>query len=153
MTTQKLTNFIGGEFHAPQSNRYIPSFNPATGQPYAEIPDSNSQDIDLAVQEAKRAFPQWSRTTRQERNKILLRIAALLEENIDDFAMAESIDQGKPFQLAKSLDIPRSVYNFRYFAGLILYAQDHKTELDGVAVSYTERMPVGVAGLVSPWNL
>ena len=55
--------------------------------------------------------------------------------------------------LARSVDIPRAIYNFRYFAGKILYLEDKKTELDGVAINYTQRMPIGVAGLISPWNL
>ncbi len=70
-----------------------------------------------------------------------------------EFAQAESKDQGKPVSLARDVDIPRAIYNFRYFAGRILYWEDKKTDLDGVAMSYTQAMPVGVAGLISPWNL
>ena len=73
--------------------------------------------------------------------------------NVSAFAEAESRDQGKPVSLAASVDIPRAVYNFRYFAGKILYTECKKTELDGVAISYTQRMPAGVCGLISPWNL
>lgn len=137
---------------------------------YCLVPDSDSTDVDLAVQAAKLAFEKWSRMTRKQRSDIMNKIAELLEDRLEgwfelvllsfwclyaiEFAKAESKDQGKPVSLAMAVDIPRVIYNFRYFAGKILYLEDKKTELDGLnAINYVQRMPIGVAGLISPWNL
>ena len=148
---QRLSNFIDGEFIA--TVQYLDSFDPSSGRVYCHVPDSDSSHVDMAVKAAKAAFPAWSSLSRHKRSQYLNRVADLLESRIDEFAQAESKDQGKPRQLAASLDIPRAVYNFRYFAGKILYMQEKKTDLDGVAMNYTQRVPLGVAGLISPWNL
>lgn len=165
-----LSNFIDGAFQPPHSNQYLDTFNPATGLVYGKVPDSDAVDVQHAVEAAQRAFPQWSQTPRQKRSEILIKIADLLDQRLkgesklcisatklmkrsQEFAEAESHDQGKPVSLATSVDIPRASYNFRYFSGKILYTECKKTELDGVAISYTQRMPAGVCGLISPWNL
>jgi aminomuconate-semialdehyde/2-hydroxymuconate-6-semialdehyde dehydrogenase len=120
---------------------------------YGKIPDSGPEDVNRAVSAAKTAFKSWSKTPKQERSKILLKIADLVESRMDQFASAESKDQGKPFTLAKTVDIPRVCANFRFFAGAILHHEERATDMDGVATNYTVRTPVGVAGLISPWNL
>ncbi|KAJ3316432.1 Aldehyde dehydrogenase 8 member A1, partial [Gonapodya sp. JEL0774] len=100
-----------------------------------------------------RAFPDWSATPRSARAAFLNRIADSIEARLEEFALAESTDQGKPVSLARNVDIPRAVANFRYFAGRLAYDEEKVSRIDGVAWTYTQHQPVGVAGLISPWNL
>lgn len=103
----KIQNYIGGQFKDPSSSKWIESLNPATGNTNNLVPDSKSDDLNDAVEAANAAFKSWSTTTRQERSDILMKVATLLEEQLDEFAHAESADQGKPISLAKTVDIPR----------------------------------------------
>src|SRR5438445_9981326 len=153
MTNTPILNFIGGEFLEPQAGRFLDNIEPATGKPYSQVPDSDDRDVDLAVEAAEKAFAQWSRTTAAERSQILLRIADLIERDLEKLARAESIDTGKPLSLARSLDIPRAASNFRFFATAILHTENEAHITDGVAFNYTLRQPRGMAGLISPWNL
>ncbi|XP_013400923.1 aldehyde dehydrogenase family 8 member A1 [Lingula anatina] len=147
-----VSNFVNGEFVAAQD--YIDSINPATGELWAKIPNSTEDEVNVAVAAAKNAFEGWSTTTIQDRSKILQKIADLLEKELKEFAEVESRDQGKPVSLATNIDIPRAVYNFRFFATSILHIKSDCTFLDGAgAVNYVQHVPVGVAGLISPWNL
>lgn len=148
---QRLGNFIDGVFVGTKS--YLDDIAPATGEVIAQIPDSDASDVDAAVQAAKRAFPAWSRTTADERSRLLLKLADLIEQNLDELAQCESEDSGKPISLAKRLDIPRAVANFRFFATAILHQSSEAHVTDGAALNYTLRQPHGVAGLISPWNL
>jgi aminomuconate-semialdehyde/2-hydroxymuconate-6-semialdehyde dehydrogenase len=148
-----LHNFIGGRFVPPHSGAYIDDLNPATEEVIAAIPDSDSQDIDDAVAAAKDAFPAWSRTPAVERSRLLLKLADLIEQNMEELARLESIDNGKTLSLARRLDIPRAVLNFRFFATGILHQSTEAHSTDGAALNYTLRQPLGVAGLISPWNL
>ncbi|HEU4521699.1 MAG TPA: aldehyde dehydrogenase [Thermoanaerobaculia bacterium] len=149
----KLGNFIGGEFMPPQSGSYIDDIGPATGEVIARIPDSDARDVDAAVRAARAAFPAWSQTAVAERSKLLLRVADLIEANLEELASTESLDNGKTVALARRLDIPRAVANFRFFATAILHYASEAHPMDGVALNYTLRQPLGVAGLISPWNL
>ncbi len=119
----------------------------------AVVPDSGAEDVEAAVAAGVAAFPAWSATTRAHRSALLMRAASVLEARSEEFALAESRDQGKPLSLARSVDVPRAIYNLRYFATAILHETQRCAELDGVAFSYVQRMPVGVAGLIIPWNL
>eukprot|EP01133_Synstelium_polycarpum_P004042 gene4042-4684_t len=155
MTTTELLrfkNFIDGKFVEPIAGQYLPNYRPATAQVYSEVPDSDAEDVENAVQAARRAFPEWSKRTPQQRSEVLLKIASCLEARLQEFAEAESYDQGKTVQLAKNLDIPRSISNFKFYAGAILYHKESSTTYEGT-INYTLRQPVGVAGLISPWNL
>ncbi len=154
-TTQldKIQNFIDGQFVAPIGGKYLDNIEPATGKPYSQVPDSDSRDVELAVAAAEKAFPAWSRTPAAERSRILLRIADLIDRDLEKFARAESIDTGKPLSLARSLDIPRASSNFRFFATAILHTENEAHMTDGVAFNYTLRQPRGIVGLISPWNL
>jgi len=147
----KLANFINNEYVPTTS--YIESFNPAIGKPHLLLPDSTTHDVHLAVNAAKKAFPKWSTTTRQIRSQILQAIATLLESRLEEFAIAESRDQGKPVSLATSVDITRSIHNFRFFSTYILHLTNMSTLIDGIATNFIECDPVGVAALISPWNL
>ncbi len=149
----KIKNFIGGEFVEPRTGNYLENVEPATGKPYSQVPDSGQEDVELAVAAAEKAFPDWSKKTTAERSTILLRIADLIERDLEKFARAESVDTGKPITLARSLDIPRAVANFRFFATAILHTENEAHVTDGVAFNYTLRQPRGIVGLISPWNL
>jgi aminomuconate-semialdehyde/2-hydroxymuconate-6-semialdehyde dehydrogenase len=149
----KIRNFIDGQFVAPVSGGFLDNIEPATGKPYSLVPDSDARDVELAVVAAEKAFPAWSKTAAADRSRILLRIADLIERDLEKLARAESIDTGKPLSLARSLDIPRAASNFRFFATAILHTETEAHVTDGVAFNYTLRQPRGIAGLISPWNL
>src|SRR6266702_4683864 len=151
--TPTIQNFIDGQFIEPVSGRDLDNIDPATGKPYSQVADSDAHDVDLAVAAAEEAFCDWSKKTAAERSNLLLRIAALVERDLEKFARAESIDTGKPISLARSLDIPRAVANFRFFATAILHTESEAHITDNVAFNYTLRQPRGIAGLISPWNL
>ena len=150
---QRLANFIGGRFVEPASGQYFDNVDPATGQAYSLVPDSDARDVDRAVEAASQAFGRWSRTPDEQRSGILLKIADLIESNLEKLALAECVDTGKPIALARALDIPRAAQNFRFFATAILHAQSEAHFTDARAINYTQRQPRGVAGLISPWNL
>ena len=149
----QIRNFIDGKFVDPKNGKYLDNIEPATGKAFSQVPDSGKEDVDLAVAAAEKAFADWSKKPASERSTILLRIADLIERDLEKFARAESIDTGKPITLARSLDIPRAVSNFRFFATAILHTENEAHVTDGVAFNYTLRQPRGIAGLISPWNL
>lgn len=150
----RLAHFIDGRFVPPASGSYIENIEPATGRPCSLVPDGDARDVDAAVAAAERAFPAWAATPAAERSRLLLRIADLIDRDLEKLALAESIDTGKPLSLARSLDIPRASANFRFFATAILHTQGEMHATDSAAaINYTLRQPRGVAGLVSPWNL
>lgn len=148
-----IQNFINGAFVAPTGGHYLDKIEPATGQTYSQVPDSDERDVENAVAAAGKAFPNWSQTPAAKRSQILLRIAGLIERDLEKLARAESIDTGKPLALARSLDIPRAASNFRFFATAILHTENEAHVMEGVAFNYTLRQPRGIVGLISPWNL
>ena len=149
----KILNFIDGQFVEPVGGKFLDNIEPATGKPYSQVADSDARDVDLAVAAAEKAFPDWSRTPAADRSSLLLRIADLIERDLEKFARAESIDTGKPLSLARGLDIPRAASNFRFFATAILHTENEAHVTDGIAFNYTLRQPRGIVGLISPWNL
>ncbi|MFM7901808.1 MAG: aldehyde dehydrogenase family protein, partial [Bacteroidota bacterium] len=150
---QKISNYINGALVAPVSGSYIDNVNPATGKTYSHIPDSDERDVELAVQAAKSAFAGWSNTSAEKRSAILVRISQLIDRDLDKLALAESIDNGKPLWLAKAVDIPRASKNFHFYATGILHNHTAAHSMEGTAINYTLRHPIGVAGCISPWNL
>ena len=150
---QKILNYINGELVEPVSGKYFENFNPATGKAYSLVPDSCADDINIAVSYAKSAFNDWSRTTIKYRSDLLMRLANKIEEYSEELILAESIDNGKPESLARLVDIPRASENFRFFATAVLHFASEVHDMDGKALNYTLREPVGVAACISPWNL
>ncbi|MFI4896327.1 MAG: aldehyde dehydrogenase [Phycisphaerales bacterium JB059] len=157
---ERLTTLINNEPVPAASGARIDVVEPATGVVYASVPDSDAADIDAAVSAAKGAFPAWSQTPPAERSRLILRLADLIERDLESLARLESIDSGKPIALARSVDIPRAAANFRFFATAILHTESaaHQSNLPGPggsihALNVTLRKPRGVAGLISPWNL
>jgi aminomuconate-semialdehyde/2-hydroxymuconate-6-semialdehyde dehydrogenase len=150
---EKLKNFINGEYLAPKSGDYIDNFEPATGEVYSLIPNSNAEDIEEAVKAAEAAFPIWSKMSSGERSDILMKLSAGIEKRMDEFVAAESRDNGKPLKLAAHVDIPRAVSNFHFFATAIQHYASESHSMEGLGVNYTLRKPIGVVGCISPWNL
>ena len=150
----KILNYINGEFTPPLKNEWIDNVNPSEGRVYGQIANSTVEDIEKAYQAAKAAFPSWSATTIEERSRILLKIADLIEAHLDRLAEAESTDNGKPLSLAKSVDIPRASANFRFFGNAITQFSSDAHESVGLnTLNFTLRQPIGVVGCISPWNL
>jgi len=150
---ERILNYINGQLVEPVSKSYLENIDPSRGKVYGEIPDSDERDVQLATQAAKDAFPTWAATLREERSRLMLKVADLIDANLEKLAKAESKDNGKPVKLATRVDIPRASSNFRFFATAILHENTEAHQTDGLAFNYTERSPLGVAGCISPWNL
>lgn len=149
----KIQNYIDGELSSPISGSYIDNYNPSTGQVYSLCPDSDEKDVELAFIAANKAFESWSNTPAEKRSKVILRIADLIEQRLDEFARAESVDQGKPLWLSKNGEIPRAISNFRFFASSIEHFASEAHPMGNHAINYTTRTPIGVVACISPWNL
>jgi aminomuconate-semialdehyde/2-hydroxymuconate-6-semialdehyde dehydrogenase len=150
---EKLQNFINGIYVPPKNGQYIDNYEPATGQVYALIPDSDEEDVLAAVEAAEKAFPIWSNMSIEERSNILVRLSEGIEKNMDEFVQAESRDNGKPVSLAAHVDIPRAVSNFHFFATAITHFASESHYMEGVGINFTTRKPIGIVGCISPWNL
>ncbi len=150
---EHILNYINGELIGPQAGRQLENYDPAIGKVYSLLPDSDEQDVASAVDAATQAFRSWSALSVEGRSTILHRIADLIDRDLDQLAMAESIDNGKPLTLAKVMDIPRASANMRFFATAALHVSDEAHITGTEAINYTTRTSVGVAGCISPWNL
>jgi aminomuconate-semialdehyde/2-hydroxymuconate-6-semialdehyde dehydrogenase len=148
-----IKNYIDGKLVEPVSKLYLDNYQPANGKVYSYIPDSDEKDVELAYVAAKKAFNDWSTLSKDTRSFYLLKIASLIEKNLDKLAQAESTDNGKPLKLAKTVDIPRAAANFHFYGTAILHYSTHAHMMEESAVNYTVRQAVGVAGCISPWNL
>jgi aminomuconate-semialdehyde/2-hydroxymuconate-6-semialdehyde dehydrogenase len=149
----KLLNYIDGQLVESQSKSFLENESPVDGKVFSLIPDSDYNDVELAVQAAKKAFPSWSCLSKQERHDHLMRLADGIESRFDQMVEAESKDNGKPEWLAKQVDVPRAAENFRFFATASLHFASQIHDMDGKAINYTLREPIGVVGCISPWNL
>ncbi len=150
---QKICNYINGQLLAPGMGKYLDNINPAEGKVYSQLPDSDAQDVASAVNAATHAFLSWSLMPSASRAAVLLKIADLIDRDLEKLAMAESIDQGKPLKLARVVDIPRAAANMRFYATAGMHVSSESHLMDGEAINYTTRTPIGVAGCISPWNL
>ncbi|MFC6996843.1 aldehyde dehydrogenase [Rufibacter roseus] len=148
-----LQNYINGTFSPPASGTYLPNINPATGGVFSQIPDSDERDVQAAVEAAQAAFPSWSVLPAEKRGRHLMRLSELIDQNLDRLAEAETTDNGKPLQLAKTIDIPRASSNLHFFGTGIQHFASESHFMEGVAVNYTVRRPLGVVACISPWNL
>ncbi len=147
-----IQNYINGEFINSVNNEVIKNYNPAIGEEIATIPKSSSKDIQNAVNACEKARYSWSKLSINERAKWLDKIANELEKRFEDVSKLESIDTGKPITLARTVDATRSVSNFRFFANLARNMKENQFEMSD-AINNVINKPVGIAGLITPWNL
>ncbi len=150
---EKILNYINGDWLPPISGEFLTNKNPATGVDIWPVPDSDVKDAELAIEAAFHAFPAWSKTTVKERSEKIRQLADLIRLNAASLARDESLDNGKPLSLSQTVDIPRSEYNFRFFADLAigLHGEAYRTQEN--TLSYTEYTPLGPVVCISPWNL
>ncbi|MFN8944448.1 MAG: aldehyde dehydrogenase family protein, partial [Pseudobdellovibrionaceae bacterium] len=148
---EKILNFINGEF--VPTTHHLENINPATGKVYGTLPRSDESHIQQAVDSAKRAFKSWSTTEPQIRSELLRKLGNLILKNQAQFALAESIDSGKPISLATNIEIPRSAQNFFYFADALISFHGESYRTNAATINYTQYAPLGVVAAISPWNL
>jgi aminomuconate-semialdehyde/2-hydroxymuconate-6-semialdehyde dehydrogenase len=149
----KLKNYINGELIPPNSDTYLDNINPATAEVYSYVPNSDASDVDAAVQAAKEAFPAWSAKSREERAAVLRQLAQQIAENQEKLIEAETRDTGKPISLARRVDVPRSQKNLEFYADEVLRFNDLEFSRNELGQSRVSYQPLGVVGIISPWNL
>ncbi|HEY0185786.1 MAG TPA: aldehyde dehydrogenase family protein, partial [Rhodopila sp.] len=147
---------IDGKLVQAASGKTFEVYNPATGTVIANVPEGDKVDVDLAVAAARRAFDDgvWTKIGPSGRGKILWKMADLIERDLEQLAELESIDNGKPYAVARVADLPLAVDMFRYMAGWAtkITGSTLPLSLPGEYLSYTVREPVGVVGQIIPWN-
>ena len=148
----RYDNFIGGQWVAPADGQYFEALSPVNGLPFCEVARSTAADIELALDAAHAAAPGWGKTSVAERSVILNKIADRIAENLEQIALAESWDNGKPIRETLNADIPLAVDHFRYFAGAIRAQEGSLSEIDDDTVAYHFHEPLGVVGQIIPWN-
>src|SRR6201998_1289555 len=143
---------IDGRFVLAASGKTFPVYNPATGEVVAQVPEAEAEDVDRAVTAARRAFDEgpWSKMSTSQRGQLLWKVADLLEANLEEFAEIESLDNGKPFSVARVADLPLAVDMFRYMAGWAtkISGKTLNFSTPGAFHSYTLREPIGVVGQI-----
>ncbi len=148
----EIFNYLGGALQKSLSGDFLPNIEPATGKIFAQLPRSNERDVALAIELAQKATEQWKNLGAEGRAKILLKIADLIDKNAQVLAQAESRDTGKPFWLARQMDILRASQNMRFYATASLHWANESYQQIG-SLNYTLREPLGIVGCISPWNL
>lgn len=148
-----LKNYINGELIEPLKKEYLENVDPSKGTVFSMIPDSDASDVQLAVAAAKGAEHDWANMHYEKRAQYIEAIAKGIERRLDEFAKAESLDNGKPLKLATRVDIPRAVSNFRFFATAVQQQSSESHYMEGIGINYTLRRPIGVVACISPWNL
>ncbi len=149
---QRYGNFIGGKWVEPVNGKYFDNVTPITGHPFCEIPRSDKDDVELALDAAHAAKDAWGKTSVTERALILNRIADRMEQNLAVLAHAETWDNGKPIRETTNADVPLAIDHFRYFAGCIRAQEGSIGEIDHDTVAYQFHEPLGVVGQIIPWN-
>lgn len=148
----RYANFIGGEWVAPKSGKYFENLTPVTGTPFCEIPRSENDDIELALDAAHGAKTAWAKASPADRSTVLLKIADRMEQNLELLAVAETWDNGKPIRETLAADIPLAIDHFRYFAGCVRAQEGSISEIDHDTIGYHFHEPLGVVGQIIPWN-
>ncbi|MGH1335649.1 MAG: aldehyde dehydrogenase family protein [Aureispira sp.] len=145
-------NFIGGQWIAPTKGQYFENTSPVDGQTFTKIARSTAADVELAIDAAWAAAPQWNNSSATERSNMLLKIAQVMEDNLEILARAETWDNGKAIRETRAADMPLAIDHFRYFAGVIRAEEGSVSELDRSTVSLNVPEPLGVVGQIIPWN-
>lgn len=148
----KYDNYIGGKFVAPVNGEYFDNLSPIDGKVFTKAARSTKEDIELALDAAHIAFPSWSKLSVTNRSNILLKIAQVIEDNLEYLAIVETIDNGKAIRETRAADLPLVVDHFRYFAGVIRAEEGTIAEHDENTVSIVLHEPLGVVGQIIPWN-
>ncbi|WP_438503640.1 aldehyde dehydrogenase [Ectobacillus ponti] len=152
--TMDCRHFIDGKYVASGNQKTFVNVNPATEEILGTVAEGGKEEIDLAVAAARKALRgPWKKMTQHERISIIRRIGDIILERKDELARLESLDTGKPYWLSGTVDIPRSAYNFHFFADYLRSIGTEAYQHDDVAINYAVRRPVGVVGLINPWNL
>lgn len=147
-------HFINGQFVQSQNKKTFENINPATEEVLGTVAEGGKEEVDFAVRAARRALDgPWKKITLTERSKIIRRIGDLILERQEELARLESLDTGKPVALANKIDIPRAAYNFHFFADYMISVGTDAYQQDDQAIHYAYRRPVGVVGIIKPWNL
>ncbi|MEM8525282.1 MAG: aldehyde dehydrogenase family protein [Bacteroidota bacterium] len=145
-------NYIGGKWVAPTQGQYFDNVSPVDGNSFTRIPRSTKEDIDKAIDAAWAAAPEWNNSSATMRSNLLLKIADVMEQNLDALARAETWDNGKALRETTAADLPLAIDHFRYFAGVIRAEEGTVSELDANTVSMNVLEPLGVVGQIIPWN-
>ena len=148
----RYENFIGGEWTPPAKGQYFENPTPVTGRTFTEVARGTAEDVELALDVAHGAAPGWGRTSPADRAAVLLKIADVIERNLEALAVAETWDNGKPVRETLAADLPLAVDHFRYFAAAIRAQEGSLAELDDETVAYHFHEPLGVVGQIIPWN-
>lgn len=145
-------NFIGGKWIQPVKGEYFDNVSPVDGKSFTKIARSTAEDVELALDAAWAAAPEWNNSSATFRSNILLKIADRMESNLETLARAETWDNGKPIRETMNADMVLAVDHFRYFAGVIRAEEGTASELDSNTVSINIPEPLGVVGQIIPWN-
>ena len=148
----KYGNYINGKFEEPKSGKYFDNTSPITNEVICKIARSNEDDVNFALDAAHAAFTTWGVTSITERSNILLKIADVIEKNLNVLAVAECLDNGKPIRECMAADLPLVVDHWRYFAGVIRAEEGSITEISNNEYSYHVPEPLGVVAQIIPWN-
>ena len=148
----RYDNFIGGRWVPPANGRYFENITPVTGEAFCEIPRSGKEDIESALDAAHQAADAWGKTPVAERAGLLLRLADVIEQNLERLAVAETWDNGKPIREALAADLPLAVDQVRYFASVVRAQEGGLSEIDLDTIAYHFHEPLGVVGQIIPWN-
>ncbi|MFL2852138.1 MAG: aldehyde dehydrogenase family protein [Candidatus Pelagibacter sp.] len=148
----KYGNYINGKFVEPKSGKYFDNVTPINNEVICKIARSDAKDVDAALDAAHAAFPTWGKTSITERSNILLKIADVIEKNLNTLATAECLDNGKPIRECMAADLPLVVDHWRYFAGVIRAEEGSVAEISNSEYSYHIPEPLGVVGQIIPWN-
>jgi 1-pyrroline dehydrogenase len=152
VTVSQHKNFVGGEWVEAVEGGTMEVLNPATGEVIAEVPRGTQADVDRAVESAKKALPEWLETTPGERQDVLLKLAAVIEDNAEELAEIESRNVGKPLSYARD-EMPVSADNIRFFAGAARTLEGKSAgEYMRGYTSMLRREPIGIVGGIAPWN-
>lgn len=145
-------NYIGGKWTPPVKGQYFENISPVDGNAFTKVARSTAEDIELALDAAWKAAPEWNSSSATTRSNLLLKIADVMEANLEDLARAETWDNGKAIRETMAADLPLAVDHFRYFAGVIRSEEGTVSELDAATVSMNVPEPLGVVGQIIPWN-
>lgn len=145
-------NFIGGKWTAPVKGEYFENVSPVDGNTFTKVARSTAEDVELAIDAAWAAAPEWNNSAAAYRSNLLLKIADVMEKNLDTLARAETWDNGKAIRETMAADLPLAIDHFRYFAGVIRAEEGSMSELDSSTVSMNVLEPLGVVGQIIPWN-